>query len=334
MGRERRQTRRRSRRARAQKGGALAKLPIADMEEFKREWAMYYLGSHGWMTDNVMTVPANTYILFMVPSGEVCDPTGKDMRLFNSLLLGKRFDTKEKFLEGWLPVLKGETESSGHGFSLYKEGEGGGAAAAPATVGFYEPGDKVHDVQLEFVNNDPYVRFIDFGLYEAPLTSGYLSVCEQIWEWIDKKYPTGKIPLTKMDQLRKLYEKGNTRYIERADNLIKAPVMAVNLSTLLASPDRLGIKFEAGKKRLIIVNACRVPIDKDREAEMKTKARRLSLSQRRSAPAAAASGAAEAGAAAAAASGPASSGASKAKNSGATKKSGLAGAFKKKGGLF
>ncbi len=252
-------------RRRKQRGGVVGSLASAE------ELGLYYLGAHGFMTDRVVKVPANTYILFVAPSGEVCEPTGKDTRLYDSLILGRRFKSAEEFSKGWADILTGATESTPHGFSLYRRG-----AAGPATVGIYEPGDSFHDLQLEF-SNDLGSKFIDMGLYHAPLAANYLKTCETIWGYFEKKYPTGDIPVKDVAKLSKFYSDGDAVYAEREDNMMKLPVRAVNLSTLLETPEKAGVNWPAGK-RVIIVNACRIPLEPTMPVGP---ARRLSLSQRR-----------------------------------------------------
>jgi hypothetical protein len=276
-----RQTRK-ARNSRGQRGGATAalKMPgITTAAEFKAAYGLYYLGAHGLMTERIVKVPANTYIVFVAPAGEVCEPTGKDMRMYDSMILGRRYKTEDELLAGWLAVLKGETASAPMGFSLYSSKAGAGSAAA-STVAIYEPGDSFYDLNLDF-SNTLQNRFIDMGLYEAPLAANYLGTCERVWGYFDKKYPSGDIPVKDVGKLTKFYAEGDTVYAGRPDNMMKLRVQAANLSTLLGEGARLGITWPAGKKRIIVVNACRIPMSEVTEKEMKATARRLSLSQRR-----------------------------------------------------
>ncbi len=269
-------------RSRNQKGGATAalKMPgITTAAEFKAAYGLYYLGAHGLMTDREVKVPANTYIVFVAPAGEVCEPTGKDMRMYDSMILGRRYKTEDELLTAWLAVLKGETPSTPMGFSLYSS-KGAVAEKVPITVAIYEPGDKYHDLNLDF-SNTLESKFIDMGLYEAPLAANYLSTCEKVWGYFEKKYPSGDIPVKDVGKLTKFYADGDAVYATRADNMMKMRVRGANLSTLLEEGARLGITWPAGKKRIIVVNACRIPLDPATEKVAKATARRLSLSQRR-----------------------------------------------------
>ncbi len=253
---------------RKQRGGVLAKLPPADIGP------MYYLGAHGFMTDRIVKVPDNTYIIFVAPSGQVCNPTGKDMRLFDSLILGKRYKTRDDFMEGWRATLTGEISSTPSGFPLFSPKNS--TEELPSTIGIYEPGDSFHDLQLEFAN-DLGSRFIDMGLYSTPLAPNYLATCEKVWGYFDKRYPSGDIPIKDVGKLSKFYADADAIYTGRSDNMMKLPVRAVNLSTLLNSPEKVGLTWPDGK-RLIIVNACRIPLDPDMPIGP---ARRLSVSQRK-----------------------------------------------------
>jgi hypothetical protein len=279
----RRRTQRQRRKTIRRRGGSIHALPLTESTgaEFKAAWSLNYIGSHGYTVEREFKIPPDTYLLFVAPSGEQCGINKADEdRLFASLILSRRFATEEAFWDAWLAVVKGVAPSRNFGFELYNKTKPEPLMDAPKTVAIFEPGEMVKDQYLNFANDDVASLFIDMGVYNLPLQPDHLETVDRIRNMIKTRYtqPSGNIHMRNIPAIAALYQEGTVAYQRRADNLLKVPVGEVMLSSILENPRSMGISFQAGKKRIFVINACRTPAD---ESVPKRRHRRNSLAKRK-----------------------------------------------------
>ena len=278
-----RRTQRRGRKTIRRRGGSLPALPLTETTgaEFRAAWSLNYIGSHGYTVEREFKIPPDTYLLFVAPTGEQCGIDKADeARLFASLILSRRFPTEEAFWDAWLAVVKGSAPSRNFGFELYNKTKPEPLSDTPKTVAIFEPGEMVKDQWLNFVNDDVVSMFIDMGVYNLPLKADHLDTVDRVRAVIKTRYtqPSGNINMKNVPAITALYREGTAAYQKRPDNLMKVPVGEVMLSSILENPRSMGITFQAGKKRIFVINACRTPAD---DSVPKRRHRRNSLAKRK-----------------------------------------------------
>ena len=256
------------------KGGGVARLPVlpttVTVQQLQREWDFKYISGHGALNNKIFVVPENTYIYFTTTAGEIAS-IEELVHIHNFIynVLGTNASLASWWAET-LRVMKGA--------GLFSE-EVYNATKAPANEynfakkrAFYQPGDLIQDISIRFKNNKKNI--FPVGAFQIPI-AGSLKL--RVDEFNENE--TSEFDDNTTDSL----------FFNIPSNLFRRKIFVdrITTSTLFDSVNDLGNL--GGKKRLIIVDTCRVPTFPHnangavRPAE-KTLVRSLSVSGRSYAP--------------------------------------------------
>ena len=278
------------RRSTKKKGGATKKLPGVTqemtLEEFEKKWDVFYISAHGGILDNTIKLLDNTYILNTAPTTELCH-MHPDLKKFGILYENNNKDVisyKQNFMEAIkkprliVPFLYKRSQISDYT---------PGANNIPLVTSIYEPKDELYD--MTFVFNSHVVKneneatkgishFVVPGIFKLPISKTVKNVRNELL-----KDTRGKIKEKLPEkELEKILENANTSYIKLEENILKdiKSELGIKENKLLLS-DILNssyLKPGEGKKRLIIIHACKEIIGKHNEENVKAR-RRQSISR-------------------------------------------------------
>jgi ankyrin repeat protein len=250
------------------KGGGTYMLPGIDaidtLEDFEKEWDTYYLSAHGILMEDepMITIPKNVYILFMGNAGTLCY-NSKLTQEFEQCLIkredkcGVRHGTYET---NFLPVMKNLKKVFPYIYDPTKI-----TIQSPSedvSTSIYEPGDKIYDIFLEFMNTNYYaIR----GLFQVPLEKDFVTdIVNMIGDSIT-------IDKTTIDRL-------TDNILAKDGNLIK-PLLSqmrekkrtdpsynkysMNLSFILKSYEQE--LTQSDKKTFIVIKTCRGTVNESQE---------------------------------------------------------------------
>jgi hypothetical protein len=278
------------RRSTKKKGGARKKLPGVTeemtLEEFEKKWDVFYISAHGGISDDTITMAKNTYILNTTPTTEVCrmHPDLKKLGILyendNKHVISYKSDFMEAIRKPRLivPFLYKRSQ-----LTDYKPGSND----IPLVTSIYEPSDEIYD--MTFVFNSHVVKnenqetkgithFVVPGIFKLPMSKHVKNVRNELL-----KDTRGKIKEKLPEkELEKILENANTSYIKLEENLLKdiKSELGIKENKLLLS-DILNSSYlqpSIGKKRLILIHACKSIIGKHNEENIKAH-RRYSLSR-------------------------------------------------------
>ncbi len=257
-----------------QHAGGTHKLPGVDtintIKEFENEWNTYYLSAHGVLLENepFVTVPKNLYILFMGSAGYLCYNTKLNQEFEQCLIkreddCGYRHGTYET---NFLPVMKNLNKIFP---SIYNPKELGiQSPSEDVSSSIYEPGDKIFDIHLEFMNTN---YFAIRGLFQVPLEKEFITdIFNETGHFVGKK-EQAQISKKTIDTL-------TDNMLAKDENLIK-PLLSQMREKRSGDPtyDRYSMKLsfilqslerelkQSDKKTFIVIKTCRGTTDEKEE---------------------------------------------------------------------
>jgi hypothetical protein len=270
------------------KGGATKKLPgvtyDTTLEEFENKWDVFYISAHGGILNDTINLSKNTYILNTAPTTEVCR-MHPDLKRFGIL-----YDNNDKsvisYKENFMNFAKKPRTLVPF---LYKRSQiieyKPANSNIPLVTSIYESGDEIYDMSFAFsshvVKNENQAtkgitHFIVPGIFKLPISKYVKNVRNELLKDTRGKVKE-KLP---SKELEKVLETANTTFINLEENLLKdiKSELGVNKNELLLSDILNSSKLQpdAGKKRLILIHACKVILEKHNE-EHKKAHRRFSV---------------------------------------------------------
>lgn len=244
-----------------QKAGArneiASKFPSAEYADFN--WGLYYISSHGLLSQDVFIVPENTYILNLSTTGKGCSVMHWDIeRLFYSKS-DSADDMDAKRQEIFNKLKSGLTKNMIEGKSEYIHTKGDISLDVEELYGkkgarslaFYEPGDIIFDCHF-FFRNTGFPMFL-MGTYALPMK-------RTIWENVVKAnrpvapgvHPNAfnlsnlKIKDIEASNKKQLLEKGD-KLFNLPENLVKDVMFDAN-GDLRPSASSFNVQLMRGVK--------------------------------------------------------------------------------------
>lgn len=234
---KKRQTKRRQTKHK-KRGGATNRLPIDDKDKvsgkaLQAAWDFLFVMGHGKTNDRVFVVPKDTYIFFIANSGEstLIEP---GLEIDNFI-----YNTHETE-ENWFNNIASNARQSGILHNLtYNKAIASSANEPRKKRAFYEPGDIIQDIRIEFKNYGK--PLLPTGVFVCPLPGS-------LKETMDKFYKDTKDPFTKDT---------DKRFFNISKNLLKTQLFVDGqLNDTLYNVIR-NLPTNPGKKRLLLVGSCR-----------------------------------------------------------------------------
>ncbi len=219
----------------------MAKLPLnsgtTNGAQLQAEWDFKYISCHGYINNRIFVVPEKTYIYFTTKAGEFA--TIEEQAEIHNFIYNL-LDSSEKW---WNNIYKAMKDKGLFHEQVYNPrvtpGPVNNAAQKRA---FYAPGDIIQDLNLVFKNNAVKPIF-PMGAFQIPIRSSLKEAIDTFNE------NGGKVVDATTD----------STYFNNDINLFRARIFGQNIKewTLYDAIENLG-SF-GSKKRLIVVDACRVP---------------------------------------------------------------------------
>ena len=226
------------------RGGGVAKLPLnpdtKTVNAFKEEWDFKYISSHGLLNKRIFVVPENTYVYFTTKAGEFANI--EELLEIHSFIYNI-LDTSKSLENWWLKALR---DFQGKGLfdeQVYNpKNIGSNRNTLAKKRAFYEPGDFIQDLTLVFKNNSVKPIF-PMGAFQIPIPGSLKTKVDEFNE-NDESHINAEtdrllfnLPINLFGN--RIFKEGNTKW------------------TLFDALNNLGSLGK--KKRLVIVDACRVP---------------------------------------------------------------------------
>jgi hypothetical protein len=263
-------------------GGATKKFPgvtnETTLEEFEREWDVFYISAHGGILDDTIKVPENTYILSTTPTTELCHmhPDLKKLGILYENNNAKDISYKQNFMNFakkprlLVPFLYKRSQ-----IATYRPGSNN----IPLVTSIYEPKDEIQDMSFAFSSHvvkkenqatKGITHFVVPGIFKLPMSKSVKTTRNELLKNTREKVKAEIL----VKDLETLLEKANTEYIGLNENLVKDIKKELNIedNKLLLSQILHSKHTQAspGKKRFFLIHTCKEIIGKHNEEHKKS----------------------------------------------------------------
>lgn len=234
----------------------MAKIPVKSstktVAQLKAEWDFKYISCHGYINQRIFVVPENTYIYFTTKAGEFA-AIEEEAEIHNFIY--DLLDDTDTWWRNILSMLIGKPGQPARGLfadKVYNPGVAPGPVNnAAQRRAIYAPGDIIQDLKLVFKNN-PVKPIFPMGAFQIPIRSSFKEAFDRFNE----------------NEGRVIEDTTDSEFFNIPINLFRDRIFAQNNKewTLFDAMNNLG--SQGSKKRLIIVDACRVPLSVKKAANM------------------------------------------------------------------
>lgn len=263
-------------------GGATNYLPVPEKyEDFN--WDMYYLSGHGIIMDNMLFVPANTYVLHLATAGDSCAIFKKDIEdlMYNTVKTNKRRNYWESlknktFLKNSINTISTEHMYTPGNLSYNQQN------LTNKTISFYEPGDIISNIHI-VLKNTIWPMFV-IGLYNLPIKH---TLRQQLFNVNKPKLKSGEnicsLTTSSINKNANPLNCPDDNLFNIPDNLLQHEMfnehkLTIDLTHIF---NIISLKNNISIPKLLIVSTCRnLPLPEQNNVIKKVLLRRLSISTR------------------------------------------------------
>lgn len=251
------------------KGGSVQSLPgvteYMTLEAFEYKWDVFYITAHGGITDDIITVPNNTYILNTAPTTESCR-LHPDLARFGILYKNKR-KSVTSYTENFMNYITNPKDIAPFLYNLTNIMNYDPASNyIPLVTSIYESDDTILDMKFTFsshvVPNENQAKmgishFVVPGIFKIPISYKAKRLRNKLLRNTRKKIKDKLETSIIEDAL----SKADSKFLKLKENLvnkIKKEFGIVGNKILLSNIlNSTYLQPSKGKKRLILIHACK-----------------------------------------------------------------------------